>query len=480
MQQVFASKEDQSGTQEDRRRRSEVAAATTVSIPALGGVIPPSSGTPTTLPAITPTILDRFHKWAISGTGGYIMVGLDHAKNDIPGQAPPNNPGAMYLTTVSSVTEAYNMAAAAWALPVVTSSTGRITICVMAGTWTETLPLNFQTSGIDIQGIGMPTIYWNATIMPTCDMQMYEFNSVAFLPLVSGGVNIQPYVDLDAATPKNSFYLVKFFGDANAMVAQGRFNSYYCSWHQTAPAASATVNVPLTIMINAATDLAPTRIRGGSINAIFVKQQLSGGEFGVGVNMGSIPSGFALTVQNLLPGPFSTVGTFGDPLYLWPQAFVELDDVLVMGSLYQFGGRTQHTHCEVHGGIPFLSEVGAVYAVLVAPRFNNGDGSFNGYLGTEVMFDDCVIRSQKIAQFNSNGDLFEHPGMSVVYVNNSPHKTRWDGQAGSPWTTFDGNGTALVCNSGTGSSSWTAGGPTVTLTGSCPDSVLGLRDFYMM
>lgn len=502
MPQVFASRNDQSGTQEDRRRRSEQITTPSTAVASLGGANPPAqSAMPAKIPA-APTVIDRLHKEAANPDGAYITVMLPHMASDVD-QIPPLNPA--YATSIGA---AYAKAVAI--LPLL-HPTARVTIKIMAGIYYETVAV--ASPRIDFEGWDRATIAGQVQVLPIPGIDT-KFSNLDFIavaapvrvdspPNPTGAVWLMPNGDINPLFPLIQFRNCNFFSDSVAMLAESRFYAENCHWFRTGgqlaerPTNYNETDVPLTIHL-LGTEMGPTLLRGCSIHSRLRSQD--GASFPANASLGGpldlVPLGYAWSVRGLSQGTYNS----GNNAWISPNASVQVEDTVIEGSLLCQEARVAHTNCDVHGGILVGSipdcgilgsrtgglGVGLLYASLRGrPLFDPA----NGYVGDNwamVTFDSMPIRSFQVAwvlPYNGNYppgvNPSTYPGFGYVQVNQSPHHMRWDGGPANAFGTAGGIGIATIVNSATSACSWTGGDFTATLFGSCPQAV-PMFDFYRM
>lgn len=142
-------------TETNRRREAEAEAAIKKPVEAVAPQ-PPSS-----VPPITPTVIDRFHKWGST----YVTVANLH----LSGDDPIADPGAYH-----TITDGY--AFAKRLANRFTTDYERVVVWVSGGRYIENL--TFDDPRIDVVGIGRPTIEGVVTIAAACTKMLFDFFEV--------------------------------------------------------------------------------------------------------------------------------------------------------------------------------------------------------------------------------------------------------------------------------------------------------------
>jgi len=449
-----------------------VAAPIPVSTPQLVGM----AATPAKIPPVQ-LGPDRWHKEASGSGGGYIVLSPNHDLSETD-QYPPLNSGYLYKASLPSLLDAYNKAVVMTGL--MKSPNARVTIEIHGGEWFIG-QIIINQPGIDIVGIGNPSLTGQITINQTSDMKIRSINGYCPPAISNGFLNMPPFPDPQQSPTiyKNSFYDCYFYGDNIISLLQRPFYAENCHWIQTSGANGISeLVIPLTIQGNPL-DAIPAWLKGCTIQS-----WLSDPDMNAHGPLGRHPGGYAISYSLRGPGPFATGGV---GYYLWPTAKLILEDCNIKGSLLINQGEVKHIRSICHGAIPIGTNPGYVYAMLRGqPLFDSG----NGYIGDApafARFDNCEMNSAQIARASAWDGAYPigitpatYPGKSLLQFINSVHRCRYDGPAATAFSGIGGGfANATIVDSPTGALAWPAGDFLVNTYGSCPTAV-PMPDFYLM
>lgn len=465
---------------ETNKRHSAQGSATAAAVKALAAPVSPAPAF-TPVPAQPPPSQlgpDRWHKEAAGVDGGYIVLSPNHDPSETD-QYPPLNSGYLYQAALPSLLDAYNKAVVMTRL--MKSPNARVKIEIHGGVW-NIGQLLVNRSGVDIIGIGRPSLLGQITIGPTSDMCVHGIKFYCPPTITNGALFTVGFLNPQASPLlyQNSFYDCEFYSDTIGSVFQRPFYAERCHWYQTSNANGLDeIVLPLVIQANGFDTIA-SRMQSCSIHS-----WLTAPDINARGPLDRHPGGYALSFS--VPGQGSFNTSSGDGPFAWATPKLILDNCDIFGSLLVNQGDVEHDHCRVHGAIPIPTTTGQIYASLRGqPLFD----STNGYIGSALAiarFDHCKVNSGQIAQATIwNGQYpvgitpATYPGECYVQFFNSSHRCRYDGAAAEAFSVLgQGLGIADIANSITGAAAWSSATITANLYGSCPTGVPA-QDFYLM